>query len=45
MKILMYRLPSPDGNGNPGTLESSFSCQKKATKGSSFCGLEKPFIK
>ena len=25
MKILMYILPSPDGNGNPGTLESSFS--------------------
>ena len=35
---------SPDSNGKPGTKKSSFSCYRKATKGSSFYSLENTFF-
>jgi hypothetical protein len=35
---------SPDSNGKPGAEKSSFSCCKKATKGSSFYSIEKHFF-
>jgi hypothetical protein len=35
---------SPDRNVKPGTIKSSFSRHKKATKGSSFYGVEKHFL-
>jgi hypothetical protein len=33
--------PSPDCSGKPGTKKTNFSLRKRATKGSSFFGLEK----
>ena len=32
---------APDGSGNPGAEKAIFSCLKKKTEGSSFCGAEK----
>jgi len=32
---------SPDGSEEPGAKKTNFSCQKTATGGSSFYGLEK----
>jgi hypothetical protein len=32
---------SPDGREKTGAKKTNFSCQKTATGGSSFCGLEK----
>ncbi|PWA08503.1 hypothetical protein DB891_11795 [Flavobacterium laiguense] len=44
-KKSVFSRSSPDGNEKPGAYKSNFSCTKKATKGSSFWGLEKYFYK